>query len=106
VVNEGGATRRLQNVVGALDSRRGLFGSRTIAAHLVRGVIAAGALTWTMQNWVDHPALGLIGLGVALVAMRGCPMCWTVGLVETVVARVKRSQTAEICECRIGKTSA
>jgi len=30
--------------------------------------------------------LGKTGL-LALVAMRGCPACWTIGLVETILQR-------------------
>ena len=40
-------------------------------------------LAWAIVHRTAHPWLSL-GAGVAaLVALRGCPMCWTVGLVET-----------------------
>jgi hypothetical protein len=33
---------------------------------------------------------------VGLVALRGCPMCWTVGLMQTISAgRLRRSCSAE-----------
>jgi hypothetical protein len=68
----------------------GVFGSRSVAAHLLRGAIAAGFLMGAVQNGSSHPILAIAAIGVALIAMRGCPMCWTLGLVETIAARIKR----------------
>lgn len=60
-----------------------MFGSATLGAHLMRGAAAAALLAWAIVHQAAHPWLSL-GAGVAtLVALRGCPMCWTVGLVET-----------------------
>jgi protein-S-isoprenylcysteine O-methyltransferase Ste14 len=61
----------------------GMFGSAFLGAHLMRGAAAAALLAWAIVHQTAHPWLSL-GAGVAaLVALRGCPMCWTVGLVET-----------------------
>ena len=60
-----------------------MFGSAFLGAHLMRGAAAAALLAWAFVHQTAHPWLSL-GAGVAaLVALRGCPMCWTVGLVET-----------------------
>lgn len=60
-----------------------MFGSAFLGAHLMRGAAAAALLAWAIVHQTAHPWLSL-GAGVAaLVALRGCPMCWTVGLVET-----------------------
>lgn len=60
-----------------------MFGSAFLGAHLMRGPAAAALLAWAIVHQTAHPWLSL-GAGVAaLVALRGCPMCWTVGLVET-----------------------
>ena len=60
-----------------------MFASKTIAGHLMRGVIAATLIAWALAHQSSDPALAAIaGLG-ALVAMRGCPLCWTLGLFET-----------------------
>lgn len=60
-----------------------MFGSTFLGAHLMRGAAAAALLAWAIVHQTAHPWLSL-GAGVAaLVALRGCPMCWTVGLVET-----------------------
>ena len=60
-----------------------MFGSAFLGAHLMRGAAAAALLAWAIVHQTAHPWLSL-GAGVAaLVALRGCPICWTVGLVET-----------------------
>ena len=60
-----------------------MFGGAFLGAHLMRGAAAAALLAWAIVQQTAHPWLSL-GAGVAaLVALRGCPMCWTVGLVET-----------------------
>jgi hypothetical protein len=72
----------------------GMFGSAFLGAHLMRGAAAAALLAWAIVHQTAHPWLSL-GAGVAaLVALRGCPMCWTVGLVET-LSQGRRDSTAE-----------
>ena len=64
------------------------FGNRTIAIHLIKGAggFAALALSlWTLESSV-LPSLVLIPL--ALYLLRGCPTCWTLGLMETIAMRV------------------
>jgi len=74
--------------------RVGMFGSALLGAHLVRGAAAAVLLAWAIVHQTAHPWLTL-GAGIAaLVALRGCPMCWTVGLIETLSHR-RRASTAE-----------
>jgi len=70
-------------------STAGLFASRSLLGHLVRGGIAIGLTIWAIQHQAQ-PALSLLAAGVALVGFRGCPMCWTIGLVETVVQTRRR----------------
>ena len=60
-----------------------MYCSTSITAQLLRGALAAaaiaGAIVWTPQFW---PALALIPLDIYL--MRGCPMCWLVGLLQAI----------------------
>ena len=71
-----------------------MFGSAFLGAHLMRGAAAAALLVWAVVQQTAHPFLSL-GAGVAaLVALRGCPMCWTVGLVVT-LSRGRRDAVAE-----------
>jgi hypothetical protein len=67
----------------------GLFASRSLAAHLLRGVIASTCLAWAFGNHDSQPVLALAAAVGAVIAMRGCPMCWTIGLFETIAARLK-----------------
>ena len=68
----------------------GIFGSAFLGAHLMRGAAAAALLAWAIVHQTAHPWASL-GAGVAaLVALRGCPMCWTVGLIETLSKRPSR----------------
>jgi len=64
-----------------------MFASKTLLEHLVRGVIGFGAVILAI-NLARAP--DLLGQGAALalvlsalVALRGCPICWTMGLFET-----------------------
>ena len=71
-----------------------MFGSAFLGAHLMRGAAAAALLGCAIIQEAAHPWLS-VGAGVAaLVALRGCPMCWTVGLVET-LSQGRRDPTAE-----------
>jgi uncharacterized protein YaaW (UPF0174 family) len=71
-----------------------MFGSAFLSAHLMRGAAAAALLAWAIVHQTGRPSLSL-GAGVAaLVALRGCPICWTMGLVET-LSQVRRDSTAE-----------
>lgn len=61
-----------------------MFCSKSIGVHLLRGL---GALVLVMlafhlgsgQPWLLLPCV----LGAVLL-LRGCPMCWLIGLVQTV----------------------
>jgi hypothetical protein len=75
----------------------GVFGSAFLGAHLMRGAAAAALLAWAIVDQAEHPWASL-GAGVAaLVALRGCPMCWTVGLVET-LSQGRRASIVERAE--------
>jgi hypothetical protein len=68
------------------------FASTSVPRHLLRGIIGFGAL---IGSFALTPVIGLISfalLPVGFFALRGCPMCWTMGLIETISAgRLKRS---------------
>jgi hypothetical protein len=64
-----------------------LFATRTLAGHLLRGAAALGLLAIAIGQQQAHGALSLGAGLLALVLLRGCPMCWLIGLVETVQQR-------------------
>jgi hypothetical protein len=71
-------------------SSTGIFASTSLGAHLLRGAVAFTMLAWGIVNQEAVPLLALGAGVVALVAFRGCPMCWSVGLVETIRQKLRR----------------
>lgn len=68
------------------------FASATLPEHLVRGVVGFGALFGSVALIPVVGPVALILLPVGLIALRGCPMCWTIGLMETLSrGRLQRS---------------
>jgi len=64
-----------------------LFATRTLGGHLLRGAAAFGLLALAVGQQQAYGALSLGAGLLALVLLRGCPMCWLIGLVETVQQR-------------------
>jgi hypothetical protein len=73
-----------------------MFASRNLSIHLARGAIGASALALSVTCAEQAPWLLALTLPMALIALRGCPMCWTVGLVETVVAK-RQGRPSDAC---------
>jgi hypothetical protein len=79
-----------------------MFASRTIAGHLTRGLIAAALIAWALGHQSTDPGFAAAAGIAALVAMRGCPLCWTMGLFETIgeTVRVRRAgRTVRTMRC-------
>lgn len=64
------------------------FGNRTVALHLLRGVLGFAALGVALFGGSVLAAVVLVP--AALVLMKGCPTCWTIGLVQTVQRRLQQ----------------
>lgn len=62
-----------------------MFASRSVAEHLVRGIVGVVAivLATRLGSWWALPLVAL-----ALWTFRGCPVCWTIGLFETLARAV------------------
>jgi len=67
-----------------------MFSSRGLAEHILRGVVGLVALQQAMALSATQPLQSLVLAGTALLAFRGCPVCWTIGLVETAYHQFKR----------------
>jgi hypothetical protein len=64
-----------------------MFASNTLLEHGLRGFVGIGTLWCAVTIAAAHP-LGSLALGVvALLAFRGCPICWAIGLIETASRR-------------------
>jgi hypothetical protein len=61
----------------------GVFASASLVAHLVRGVFAALVMITAVRCQTAAPLASLAFGVAALVTPRGCPVCWTIGLFET-----------------------
>lgn len=64
-----------------------MFCSRSVAVHLLRG--AAALALMAAAFWLSSFGLvwSLLAMAGALALMRGCPMCWLMGLFETLKQR-------------------
>lgn len=69
-----------------------VFASSSLARHLMRGCIGFGLIAAAIALAPVMGPASLLLAPLGLVALRGCPTCWLVGLIETVSAgRLKRS---------------
>ncbi len=77
-------------------TRRSPLASGSVREHLLRGAagLVAAVLAIVLVTVVGPISLAL--LSVTAVAWRGCPTCWTVGLLGTLAdGRARRG-----CSCR------
>lgn len=74
-------------------SQSGLFATRTITGHVIRGAIAFTLLYVAIVQQHTQFGLSLVSALLALAMMRGCPVCWTIGLVETIQQRLSKLRT-------------
>jgi hypothetical protein len=54
---------------------------------MLKGVLGFGFLAITLNYLLVLGWWALLPAVAALVCFRGCPMCWTFGLIETVIDR-------------------
>ncbi|MET9027053.1 hypothetical protein ABZW96_15770 [Nocardia sp. NPDC004168] len=68
------------------------FASASVPRHLARGVAGFGALIGAIALLPVFGAFSLLLAPVGLLALRGCPTCWAIGLVQTISrGRLRRS---------------
>lgn len=74
------------------------FASASLPEHLVRGAMGFGALAGSVMLVPIIGPVGLLLLPVGLVALRGCPTCWAIGLIQTITrGRLRRSCADDRC---------
>ena len=66
------------------------FGNRTIGLHILRGVLGVAALYASLSTAGRTIWPSLVLLPAGLYFLKGCPLCWTVGLIETVALALRR----------------
>ncbi|MFF8378301.1 hypothetical protein ACF07V_19495 [Streptomyces sp. NPDC015661] len=74
------------------------FASKSVPRHLARGVIGFGLIIGSLALLpVAGPAV-LLAAPLSLVAFKGCPTCWMVGLAQTISrGRLERQCVDGVC---------
>ena len=74
------------------ENSTGPFASTSIARHLARGAVGFTLIGGAFVLAARGTPIALVLLVPGALALRGCPTCWLVGLVQTVSAgRIERS---------------
>ncbi len=60
-----------------------MFCSTSVWIHLLRGLAAAALIATAVFFSQGHPILIALLIIGAMLLLRGCPMCWLMGLFET-----------------------
>jgi hypothetical protein len=83
-------------------AEHGEFASSSLPRHLARGAVGFGGIGGGLALLPVMGIAALVLVPVGLIALRGCPMCWTMGLVQTLSAgRVRRECVDGRCELRV-----
>ncbi|MGW1762447.1 hypothetical protein [Streptomyces mirabilis] len=78
------------------------YASKSVSPHLSRGAVGFGALTGSVALVPAYGPVALLLASLGLLALRGCPMCWTIGLVQTISrGRLQRSCVDGRCELNV-----
>ncbi len=81
-------------------STRPSFASKSLPVHLARGatgfgLIAASIALAPVVGWAS-----VLFLPAGVLALRGCPTCWAIGLAQT-LSRGRLERTCADGQCRI-----
>jgi hypothetical protein len=80
------------------ENELSVFASSSVPRHLMRGALGFGLIAVAFALVPSHGPVALLLAPIGVVALRGCPTCWIVGLVETISAgRLKRTCTENGC---------
>jgi hypothetical protein len=71
-----------------------MLSSKTLLEHIGRGVLGVAAIALAIKMTALSFVASLVLMALALFAFRGCPVCWTIGLVGTCQQRLKRTKPA------------
>ncbi|MFF5971132.1 hypothetical protein ACFY7C_06345 [Streptomyces sp. NPDC012769] len=74
------------------------FASKSVPRHLARGAIGFGLIIGSIAMVPVAGPVTLLAAPLALIAFRGCPTCWMVGLAQTISrGRLERSCVDGVC---------
>jgi hypothetical protein len=75
------------------------FTSRTVPVHLARGGLGFGLLIGSVALIQIIGPISVVLFPAGLVALRGCPTCWAIGLAQT-ISRGRLAKTCHDGSCR------
>ncbi|MFE5618126.1 hypothetical protein [Streptomyces sp. NPDC056543] len=78
------------------------FASKSVPRHLARGVIGFGLIIGSIALVPFAGPASLLAAPLALIAFRGCPTCWMVGLAQT-ISRGRLERQCEDGVCTLAK---
>lgn len=83
----------------AQPAARGMnFASKSVSRHLARGTIGFGLIIGSIALVPVAGPAALLAAPLALIAFRGCPTCWMVGLAQTISrGRLERQCVDGVC---------
>ncbi|KDN81891.1 hypothetical protein [Kitasatospora cheerisanensis] len=81
-------------------SGQGDFASATLTRHLLRGALGFGGIAAAFALWPVTGPVSLLLAPLGLVALRGCPMCWAIGLAQT-LSRGRLRRECHDGQCRL-----
>ncbi|MEU5050338.1 hypothetical protein [Streptomyces sp. NPDC021096] len=74
------------------------FASKSVPRHLARGAIGFGLIIGSIALVPAAGPAALLAAPLALIAFRGCPTCWMVGLAQTISrGRLERQCVDGVC---------
>ncbi|WP_373305123.1 hypothetical protein [Streptomyces lucensis] len=74
------------------------FASKSVPRHLTRGAIGFGLIIGSIALVPVAGPATLLAVPLALIAFRGCPTCWMVGLAQTIsLGRLRRQCADGVC---------
>jgi hypothetical protein len=81
--------------------KRSALASASVARHLARGAIGFGLIGSAVALGLSVSPIALVLAPLGMVALKGCPTCWIVGLLETISAdRLQRTCVEGRCTLR------
>lgn len=87
------------------EPMQSILASKSVALHLARGALGFGLIGVAIALTTSVGPLALLLAPLGLVALRGCPTCWIVGLIQTMSAgQLERGCTEAGCTLRRGES--
>ncbi|ROR37741.1 hypothetical protein [Kitasatospora cineracea] len=89
---------------GGAGAGRDGYASATLPRHLLRGAVGFGAVAAGFGLLPVFGPVVLLAVPIGLVALRGCPLCWTVGLLQ-LLSRGRLRRTCRDGRCTLERGS-